>query len=892
MALLLRMSAAWKIYITCATWIYVYKVSAQSAVEEELFNSVQKTELKWTSSPKTAWKENTFRLGANSIHPVYQACSKVTTRRLSTTSIPRRDGRIILLDIKFAQEIQQGNGILSPLSISLKESTRRTRLISQLRAPVGFPLNAKLTVVEAHLHSEQGLNVGNVSSDFFQLEFSYSGPCVFIAAVRLYYKQCPAFQRNLTEFSSAPAGSGLQNGRCAGGSAEVTPPQRSCAANGSWGAPQGTCVCLPGHQEARGSCEACRVGTFKPTNGSGECQLCPQNSKSDTEASRQCACVHGYSRLPHDPAHLGCTRPPSEPVNLTHHQLNDSTLTLRWDTPTNLGGRQEVTYLVECRQRASEMTSSPWALCGKTTRVLPRDANLTDTAVNVTGLQPHLDYQLVVRARNALGSSAHTSTTIHKWKVPIINPTTSHNKLSPQVESMEQRSPSLQLLVGVLGGGVVFMVLVPTLLCLLRRKYKRLMPFQEEPLLPTYPVVTYRRDAEPQSEPTSAHAPLQALSGLSERLLSGLREVLVDRQSLTLGKELGKGEFGSVYEGIFSQKETMQIKVAVKTMRAGIHSQEDLETFLKEAELMRHFDHENVVNLLGVALEQDPDSSIPVPLVILPFLKHGDLRRFLIATRYGDIPMFVPYQSLLRFMIDIAAGMEYLSSKGFLHRDLAARNCMLGDDLHVRVADFGLSKSVYSGNYYRQTVAIRLPMKWMAMESLAESMFTTKTDVWSFGVTMWEIMSRGRTPYPGVHNHELLAYLEAGRRLNLPAECDSKLYEVMQNCWESDPGQRPGFAELSLRLKGLLSELPPLEASKEAHYINLGLEAASQGGASGVDPELEEDALGNIYLPGPVGMCLPAEDTKQDGDDEGDEEGYLLFVKCGSADAPKNEDFA
>ncbi|XP_063042441.1 tyrosine-protein kinase receptor TYRO3 isoform X2 [Engraulis encrasicolus] len=866
MALILRMSVVWNIYVPCVTWIFFHKVFAQSAVEEELFNSIEKAELKWTSIPKKAWKENTFRLGSNSYHPVYQACVEGNARRLVTTSISRGDGRVILLDIKFAQEIQQGDG---PLMISVREPRRQPRLFSSLKAPVGFPRDFNLTVVEAHLHSAQGVNIPRVSSDTFQLEFSYSGPCVFIAAVRVYFKLCPAFQGNLTEFGAVPAGSGLQIGRCAGGSVEVTPPRRECAEDGSWGPLQGTCVCLPGYQDARGSCEG----------------------------------------------------PPSEPVNLTYRPLNDSTLSLHWDPPNDLGGRQEVTYAVECRQKASEPTSSatPWALCGNITRVLPQSHHLTGTAANVTGLQPHLDYRLGVKASNDLGSSSYTTTTIHKWKVPVINPTTTTsnntNRQSLQVESMERGSPSLQLLVGVLGGVVLLVVLVPAVFVLLRKKYKRLMPFPEEPLLPTHPVVTFRRHGT-QSDPTPSRAPLQALAGVSERLLSGLREVLVDRERLTLGKELGKGEFGSVYEAVFTQKEGIQMKVAVKTMRAGIHSQEDLETFLKEAEIMRDFDHENVVNLLGVSLEQDGESSIPVPLVILPFLKHGDLRRFLIATRYGDIPMFVPCQSLLHFMVDIAAGMEYLSSKGFLHRDLAARNCMLGDDLHVRVADFGLSKSVYSGNYYRQKVAIRLPMKWMAMESLAESMFTTKTDVWSFGVTMWEIMSRGRTPYPGVHNHELLAYLEAGRRLSPPAECDSKLYEVMLSCWESDPVRRPGFAELGLRLKGLLSELPHLEANKEAHYINMGLEAAaaaasSQGGASGVHPELEGEeeeeeggtnTLGNIYLPGPgVGVrssIAPQEMVEREEEEGGlerDEEGYLLFVKCGTtgtSDGHKSEHFA
>ncbi|XP_041925461.1 tyrosine-protein kinase receptor TYRO3 isoform X1 [Alosa sapidissima] len=901
MASVIRMSMMWTIYIPCLTWICVSIVPARAVIEEELFNSLHQTDLKWTSSPQKAWSEITFRLGADSDHSVFQACANIppgsTTKRLTTFWIPKKDARNVLLDIKFAQEIESES--LSPLTISVKDpsssrrSARRVRLISKLSAPKGFPVDADLRdveVMEKYLHSVQGIDVGEVSSDF-QLDFSYSGPCVFVAAVRLYYKQCPTFQGNLTKFRAAPAGSGLQRGTCAGGSVEDIAPQSVCGADGSWGPLQGMCLCPPGHEEVQGSCKVCRIGTFKPNNGSGGCHQCPPNSETKVAGAQQCVCVHGYSKLRDDPVHLGCTKSPSEPVNLTHHQLNDSTLTLRWEPPSNLGGRQEVTYTVECWQRASE-TSDQWAHCNNATRVLPRPTDLTATAVNVTGLQAHLDYKLVVRASNAVGSGGHTSTTIHKWKVPVINPATP-SEPDPEKALVEQGSPSLQLLVGVLGGGVLLMVLVPAVLYLLRRKYKRLIPLPEEPLLPLHPVVTYRRDVEPQPDPVPPTgecargypAPLQVLAGLNERLLSSLKEVLVERASLTLGKELGKGEFGSVFEGIFSPQGGVEMKVAVKTMRAGIHSHEDLETFLKEAEIMRHFDHENVVSLLGVTLEHNQDSSIPVPLVILPFLRHGDLRRFLIATRYGDIPMFVPYQSLLRFMIDIAAGMEYLSSKGFLHRDLAARNCMLGDDLHVRVADFGLSKSVYSGNYYRQKVAIRLPMKWMAMESLSESMFSIKTDVWSFGVTMWEIMSRGKTPYPGVHNHDLLAYLEASHRLKPPADCESTLYEVMQSCWKSDPAQRPGFAELGMQLKGLLSELPPLEASKEAHYINQGLEAAIQGGASGVDTDLEEAAEGNIYLPEPY--LLP-HGTEQEGGGGKDDEGYLLFVKCGSAHGPKD----
>ncbi|PKU31827.1 tyrosine-protein kinase mer- hypothetical protein [Limosa lapponica baueri] len=131
--------------------------------------------------------------------------------------------------------------------------------------------------------------------------------------------------------------------------------------------------------------------------------------------------------------------------------------------------------------------------------------------------------------------------------------------------------------------------------------------------------------------------------------------------------------------------------------------------------------------------------------------------------------------TLVKFMVDIALGMEYLSSRQFLHRDLAARNCMLRDDMTVCVADFGLSKKIYSGDYYRQGRIAKMPVKWIAIESLADRVYTTKSDVWAFGVTMWEIATRGMTPYPGVQNHEIYEYLFHGQRLKKPEDCLDEL---------------------------------------------------------------------------------------------------------------------
>uniref|UniRef100_A0A8C4VL26 Tyrosine-protein kinase Mer n=1 Tax=Gopherus evgoodei TaxID=1825980 RepID=A0A8C4VL26_9SAUR len=315
--------------------------------------------------------------------------------------------------------------------------------------------------------------------------------------------------------------------------------------------------------------------------------------------------------------------------------------------------------------------------------------------------------------------------------------------------------------------------------------------------------------------------------GVREELQQKLQDVVIDRDSLALGKILGEGEFGSVMEGHLSQPNGTVQKVAVKTMKLEDFSQREIEEFLSEAACMKDFDHPNVIRLLGVCIELS-SRQVPKPMVVLPFMKYGDLHSFLLRSRFETGTRHVPLQTLLKFMVDIALGMEYLSTRQFLHRDLAARNCMLRDDMTVCVADFGLSKKIYSGDYYRQGRIAKMPVKWIAIESLADRVYTTKSDVWAFGVTMWEIATRGMTPYPGVQNHEIYDYLLHGHRLKQPEDCLDELYEVMYSCWRADPHERPAFPELKLHLEKLLESLPKVSGSEDVIYINTSLPEKSE----------------------------------------------------------------
>ncbi|XP_076002086.1 tyrosine-protein kinase receptor UFO [Genypterus blacodes] len=380
---------------------------------------------------------------------------------------------------------------------------------------------------------------------------------------------------------------------------------------------------------------------------------------------------------------------------------------------------------------------------------------------------------------------------------------------------------------------VAIAVLMAVYVAKLRRKETR---FGEafEPMMESGELVVRYRARRTYSRRTT-EATLNSL-GISDELKQKLQDVMVDRHKLTLGKTLGEGEFGSVMEGLLTQEESV-LKVAVKTMKIAICTRTEMEDFLREAACMKEFDHPNVMRLLGVCLQTVESEGYPSPVVILPYMKHGDLHSYLLYSRLGDCPVYLPSQMLVKFMTDIARGMEYLSNKNFIHRDLAARNCMLNENMNVCVADFGLSKKIYNGDYYRQGRISKMPVKWIAIESLADRVYTTKSDVWSFGVTMWEIATRGQTPYPGVENSEIYDYLRQGNRLKQPPDCLDSIYALMFSCWLLSPKDRPSFEALRCELEKALEDLPDPQDPDEILYVNMEESSSELGAVGGRDPQ-------------------------------------------------------
>ncbi|XP_053908929.1 tyrosine-protein kinase receptor UFO [Cuculus canorus] len=356
----------------------------------------------------------------------------------------------------------------------------------------------------------------------------------------------------------------------------------------------------------------------------------------------------------------------------------------------------------------------------------------------------------------------------------------------------------------------------------------------------------------------STDSALTALA-VNDDLKSKLRDVLIDRRRVSLGKTLGEGEFGSVVEGRLHHDENRVLHVAVKTMKINICSRGELEDFLSEAVCMKDFDHPNVMKLIGVCLQGWGPGGFPTPAVLLPFMKNGDLHSFLLRSRLGGSDPALPPPTLLGFLVDVAAGMSYLSQRNFVHRDLAARNCVLDDRLRVLVADFGLAKRVGGDDFYRQRRGSRVPVKWAAPESLCHRLYSTKSDVWSFGVLSWEVFSGGRTPYPGVDNSEIYELLRSGRRLPPPPHCTPKLYSLMLRCWSEDPRERPSFEELWGSLGGVLRGTPP---PSPPLYVNMD----ERGASGGVPPPKNEGEPQNEAERGPERYVVCPSPPPENGD--------------------------
>uniref|UniRef100_A0A915LCR8 Protein kinase domain-containing protein n=1 Tax=Romanomermis culicivorax TaxID=13658 RepID=A0A915LCR8_ROMCU len=347
------------------------------------------------------------------------------------------------------------------------------------------------------------------------------------------------------------------------------------------------------------------------------------------------------------------------------------------------------------------------------------------------------------------------------------------------------------------------------------------------PLFLSIPIITYIITVRCRSEKEQSREFLSNVKNLEDYKKSEkppsvhyhdfgakIDEWEVERCHLDLNQDdkLGSGNFGNVFKACSTPKEAAN--------------------FFDEINLMKSLGyHERLVNMIGCITVHEP------LCLIVEYCSGGDLHKYLRQKRNYMVekqmagimidPAFVYIDTLMTFAWQVACGMEYLSDKGFVHRDLAARNVLLDDVRNVKICDFGLCRTYNNENHYYTSRGGRLPIKWMALESISDYKFTSASDVWSFGILLFEIITLARCPYEGVDPCCMEKYLRRGKRMDKPLNCPDELYDLMLLSWHEEPSKRPSFLTLKLEIQNMINESADVDnnylslVNEDTHYCNI-----------------------------------------------------------------------
>uniref|UniRef100_A0A4W3IW76 receptor protein-tyrosine kinase n=1 Tax=Callorhinchus milii TaxID=7868 RepID=A0A4W3IW76_CALMI len=645
-------------------------------------------------------------------------------------------------------------------------------------------------------------DIGSLTKKGFYMAFQDVGACIALVSVRVYYKKCPLTVRNLAEFPDMVTGGDSSlvevRGSCVNNSEEYDVPKMHCSADGGWLVPIGRCVCKPGYEEKQDVCQPCRPGFYKASSMDPYCMKCPPHSYSHQESSSQCSCERGFYRAETDPRAMPCTKPPSAPENPIS-TTNETSIILEWSPPRESGGRNDITYNIHCKKCGGDVRKcSP---CGSGLHFVPRQFGLTYTKVLITDLLPHTNYTFNLEAVN--GVSELSRSTKH---FVSINVTTSQavNVILKERKSKDSITLAWQGPDHANGAIVEYEVIY----------YEKNQRDQNYTVLKTKsnsmtvdglkPGTTYvfrvrahtnggygtyggeieletSQEGELPESRTYVHPhtyedPNQAVRDFAKE---------IDASSIRIERVIGAGEFGEVCSGRLKLPGKREIYVAIKSLKAG-YSEKQRRDFLSEASIMGQFDNPNIIRLEGVVTKCKP------VMIITEYMENGSLDSFL-RKRDGQFTVI----QLVGMLRGIASGMKYLSDMNYVHRDLAARNILVNSNFVCKVSDFGLSRVLEDDPEAAYTTrGGKIPIRWTAPEAIAYRKFTSASDVWSYGVVMWEVMSYGERPYWEMSNQDVIKAIDEGYRLPAPMDCPAVLHQLMLDCWQKARGDRPKFGQI------------------------------------------------------------------------------------------------
>ncbi|XP_072525449.1 ephrin type-B receptor 1 isoform X3 [Salminus brasiliensis] len=788
-------------------------VTAVTAMEETMMDTRTATaELGWTAYPASGWEEvSGYDENLNTIR-TYQVCNVFESSQnnwLLTTFIQRRAAQRVYVEMRFT--VRDCSSI-PRVPGSCKETFNLYYYESdQVIATKGtaFWMEAPYLKVDTIAADESFSQVdfggrlmkvntevrsfGPLSKNGFYLAFQDYGACMSLLSVRVFYKKCPSVVQNFAVFPETMTGAEstslvIARGMCIPNSEEVDVPIKLyCNGDGEWMVPIGSCTCKAGFEPDNGNvCRACPPGTFKSSQGTELCLQCPPNSRSTSEASTICVCRNGYYRADGDQPDMPCTTPSMVPIM---HQVSSTmrSITLSWPQPEQPNG---IILDYELRYYEKDLTEANSTIL----------RSQTNTA-RVDSLRSGTVYVVQVRARTVAGFGKYSSKMCFQT-------------LTDEDYKSELRE-QLPLIAGSAAAAVVFIVslVAISIVCSRKRAYSKEAVYSDKlqhystgtelslrpdlsnchssmgcPTLPGSPGMKIYID------PFTYEDPNEAVREFAKE---------IDVSTVKIEEVIGAGEFGEVYKGRLKLPGKREIYVAIKTLKAG-YSEKQRRDFLSEASIMGQFDHPNIIRLEGVVTKSRP------VMIVTEFMENGALDSFL---RQND-GQFTVIQ-LVGMMRGIAAGMKYLSEMNYVHRDLAARNILVNSNLVCKVSDFGLSRYLQedtSDPTYTSSLGGKIPVRWTSPEAIAFRKFTSASDVWSYGIVMWEVMSFGERPYWDMSNQDVINAIEQDYRLPAPMDCPTALHQLMLDCWQKDRNARPRFTDIVNTLDKLIRNPTSLKA--------------------------------------------------------------------------------
>uniref|UniRef100_A0A672YYF9 Ephrin type-B receptor 3 n=1 Tax=Sphaeramia orbicularis TaxID=375764 RepID=A0A672YYF9_9TELE len=662
-------------------------------------------------------------------------------------------------------------------------------------------------------------------------------------------------------------------GTCVPNALEVSVPLKLyCNGDGEWMVPVGACTCSAGFEPAmkETQCQACSPGTFKSKQGDGFCLPCPANSRASSGAASVCSCRNGYYRSDADSPDSPCTTVPSAPRSVIS-SVNETSLVLEWSEPRDMGGRDDTFYNVICKKCLPERGMC--SRCDDNVDISPRHLGLTQRRVAVRNLQAHTQYSFEIQAVNGVSNkspytpqfsavnittnqaapsavptvhlmAATASTMSLSWLPPekpngiildyeikyhekgeAIAHTMTAQRSNARIEGLKAGTPyvvqvrartvagygrysspadfstnlqtdppktwqeQLPLIVGSATATLVFIIAVVVIAIVCLRKQRNGSESEYTEKLQQY----ITPGMKVYIDPFTYEDPNEAVREFAKE---------IDVSCVKIEEVIGAGEFGEVCRGRLKLPGRREIIVAIKTLKVG-YTDRQRRDFLSEASIMGQFDHPNIIRLEGVVTKSRP------VMIVTEFMENGALDSFL---RLND-GQFTVIQ-LVGMLRGIAAGMKYLSDMNYVHRDLAARNILVNSNLVCKVSDFGLSRFLEddpTDPTYTSSLGGKIPIRWTAPEAIAYRKFTSASDVWSYGIVMWEVMSYGERPYWDMSNQDVINAVEQDYRLPPPMDCPTALHQLMLDCWVKERNLRPKFTQIVATLDKLIRNAASLK---------------------------------------------------------------------------------